>query len=58
MAQLIGWLTTFASAFFGAIEKCFKLFFNDMPSLFGLKLGWWFILFGLLTLFLNFIFNG
>lgn len=58
MSELIGYITTFASAFFSAIEKCFKLFFNDMPTLFGLKLGWWFLLFGLLGLLCNFLFNG
>lgn len=57
MSELITNISFFASSFFGAIEKCFKLFFSDLPSLYGLKLGWWFILFGIFGLFLNYIFS-
>lgn len=55
MNELIGYVSQFATTLFGTIERGFKLFFNDMPVLFGLRLGWWFILFGLLTLFYNYV---
>lgn len=55
MSELIGYISQFATSFFGVIESCFKLFFNDLPIIFGLRLGWWFILFGLLGLLYNFV---
>lgn len=50
MSELIGYVSQFATTLFGTIESGFKLFFNDLPILFGLRLGWWFILFGILSL--------
>lgn len=50
MSELINYISQFAASLFGVIESGFKLFFNDLPIIFGLRLGWWFILFGLLGL--------
>ena len=55
MNELIGYVSQFATTLFGTIESGFKLFFNDLPILFGLRLGWWFILFGLLSLLYNYV---
>lgn len=55
MNELIGYVSQFATTLFGTIESGFKLFFNDLPVLFGLRLGWWFILFGILSLLYNYV---
>ena len=39
MSELISYISQFATTFFGVIESCFKLFFNDLPIIFGLRLG-------------------
>lgn len=37
------------------INDGLKFFFNDMPLLFGLRLGYWFLIVGFLTLFMNWV---
>lgn len=43
----------FVQSFFNAINSGFKFLFNDTPALFGLKLGWWFLLFSILGLIIS-----
>lgn len=58
MNELISYIGQFANTFFGVLESGFKLFFNDLPMIFGLRLGWWFILFGILGLLYSFATGG
>lgn len=48
----------FVNSFFNAINMGFKLLFNDTPAIFGLRLGWWFLLFGLFGLVISRITGG
>lgn len=58
MGDLLNYIATWLTTFFGVIETTFKFFFNDAPVIFGLRLGWWFILFGLMGLFVDFLNGG
>ena len=39
------------------INQSFKLFLNDMPMIFGLRLGYWFIIIGFFTLLCRWLLN-
>lgn len=46
------------NSFLNALDNGLKLFFNDIPPIFGMRLGWWFILFGILGLLRNYVIGG
>lgn len=53
LTQFLNDALIFIDAFFNSVNSGLKLFFNDLPAIFGLKLGWWFLLFGILGLIVD-----
>lgn len=53
LTQLFESALIFVNSFFNSINLGFKLLFNDTPPLFGLNLGWWFLLFAVLGLIVS-----
>ncbi len=58
MGDLLNYIATWLTTFLGVVETTFKFFFNDTPVIFGLRLGWWFILAGLLSYISSYLMGG
>lgn len=52
-SELLESALIFINSFFNSINLGFKLFFNDLPIIYGLRLGWWFILFAVFGLIVS-----
>lgn len=41
-----------------SFEVFFKLLFEDLPAIYGIKLGWWFLIFSFTSFLIYKIFGG